>query len=345
MPAPLISTAPPAPSRLVPSTFSALGDAFLAWMASAPPEFNALAAYLQNLALATGPGLFLDGTAAAPGVSFASDTDTGLFRSGANLLAFSAGGTQRALLSTTAFQIDVPITGTAVQASATDTTAGRLLKVGAFGLGVIGAAPVLAAIDATTTAAGTYSYTTGATGIFPSGVTAAAGGVIVMYRESATKGYMTLQPTGSTVLYFRNLSTTWGAWQVVATEASVGVANSELVKTALNASGSPPIYACRAWVNFNGTGTVAIRASGNVSSITDNGTGDYTVNFTTAMQDADYVAQGFCTFASDNATSACAKGFSPATQLASSMRVKTLNVDAGSNVATDMTIVSVAIFR
>ena len=48
-------------------------------------------------------------------------------------------------------------------------------------------------------------------------------------------------------------------------------------------------YGCRAWVNFNGTGTVAIRASGNVSSITDNGTGDYTVNFTNAMPDADYV--------------------------------------------------------
>jgi hypothetical protein len=47
-------------------------------------------------------------------------------------------------------------------------------------------------------------------------------------------------------------------------------------------------YGCRAWVNFNGTGTVVIRASGNVSSITDNGTGDYTVNFTTAMPDANY---------------------------------------------------------
>jgi hypothetical protein len=47
-------------------------------------------------------------------------------------------------------------------------------------------------------------------------------------------------------------------------------------------------YGCRAWVNFNGTGTVAIRGSGNVSSITDNGTGDYTVNFTTAMPDANY---------------------------------------------------------
>ena len=61
-------------------------------------------------------------------------------------------------------------------------------------------------------------------------------------------------------------------------------------------SGSAPLYAARAWVNFNGTGTVAIRASGNVSSITDNGTGDYTVNFTTAMPDADYSVSGACSW-------------------------------------------------
>lgn len=66
------------------------------------------------------------------------------------------------------------------------------------------------------------------------------------------------------------------------------VANDNRVKTALNASGTAPIYANRAWANINGTGTVAIRASGNVSSITDNGTGNYTVNFTTAMEDVNY---------------------------------------------------------
>tara|TARA_B100000242_G_scaffold146489_1_gene104407 strand:- start:1354 stop:2187 length:834 start_codon:yes stop_codon:yes gene_type:complete len=48
-------------------------------------------------------------------------------------------------------------------------------------------------------------------------------------------------------------------------------------------------YTAKAWVNFNGTGTVAIRASQNVSSITDNGTGNYTVNFTTAFSDTNYV--------------------------------------------------------
>ena len=57
-------------------------------------------------------------------------------------------------------------------------------------------------------------------------------------------------------------------------------------------------YGVRAWVNFNGTGTVAIRASGNVSSITDNGTGDYTVNFTTNMPDANYTFVGTASHAS-----------------------------------------------
>jgi hypothetical protein len=55
-------------------------------------------------------------------------------------------------------------------------------------------------------------------------------------------------------------------------------------------------YGCRAWVNFNGSGTIAIRASGNVSSITDlGGTGAYTVNFSNAMPDANYAVACICT--------------------------------------------------
>jgi hypothetical protein len=80
-----------------------------------------------------------------------------------------------------------------------------------------------------------------------------------------------------------------------------------------NASGSAPVYACRAWVNFDGTGTPAINASGNVSSITDNGVGAYTVNFTTAMPDANYVV------------TACGTD----TQVGSSPFVRALHVVAG----------------
>lgn len=71
--------------------------------------------------------------------------------------------------------------------------------------------------------------------------------------------------------------------------ATVGVANSSLVKTALNASGTAPIFACRAWVSFNGS-TGGIYSSGNVGSVTRNGTGSYTVNFTTAMPHAGFAA-------------------------------------------------------
>jgi len=65
-------------------------------------------------------------------------------------------------------------------------------------------------------------------------------------------------------------------------------ANHGAVKTALNASGSAPIYAVRAWVNMNGTGTIAIRASANVSSITDRAQGKWSVTMTTAMEDTNY---------------------------------------------------------
>lgn len=95
-------------------------------------------------------------------------------------------------------------------------------------------------------------------------------------------------------------------------------------------------YGCRAWVNFNGTGTVAIRGSGNVSSITDNGTGDYTVNFTTAMPDANYAAIGMSTNPSvvnQNLTTA------PTT---SAYRIYVLNNTFN---PTDLTFVDVAVFR
>tara|TARA_B110000259_G_scaffold30998_1_gene33832 strand:+ start:415 stop:813 length:399 start_codon:yes stop_codon:yes gene_type:complete len=71
------------------------------------------------------------------------------------------------------------------------------------------------------------------------------------------------------------------------------VQDGVVVAADLNSALSDTIGKVKAWVNFNGTGTVAIRASYGVSSISDNGTGDYTVNFTTAMVDANYAITGF----------------------------------------------------
>jgi len=103
--------------------------------------------------------------------------------------------------------------------------------------------------------------------------------------------------------------------------------------------GSAPSYLCRAWVNFNGTGTVAIRASGNVSSITDNGTGDYTANFTTAMSDANYAES-----ISAGNSAGLFSGYYPAfTKTSSALRLRTASI--GSQSLTDLEWISVLIFR
>ena len=102
-------------------------------------------------------------------------------------------------------------------------------------------------------------------------------------------------------------------------------------------------YGCRAWVNFNGSGTVAIRASGNVSSITDNGTGDYTVNFTTAMPDANYCAAA--SLGSDtNAVAASVSG-RQGTSTTSSYRYSSNYSSAGTSALFDYSVQMITIFR
>jgi len=101
--------------------------------------------------------------------------------------------------------------------------------------------------------------------------------------------------------------------------------------------------AAKAWVNFNGTGTVAIRAQFNVSSITDNGTGDYTVNFTTALADANYAfTVGWRGTANDDTdfSPVLYTGASPSTTAA---RFVTNNQSTGSRV--DIDYVCISFFR
>ena len=115
-------------------------------------------------------------------------------------------------------------------------------------------------------------------------------------------------------------------------------------------SGTAPIYPCRAWVNFDGTNafspnpsTTAIRASGNVTSITDNGLGDFTVNFTTAMPDANYsiVGTGRNDANAGAGTVFLQGGYTPT---ASAVRLQTGAV-AGSLNASDLPQVNIAVFR
>ena len=101
-------------------------------------------------------------------------------------------------------------------------------------------------------------------------------------------------------------------------------------------------YGCRAWVNFDGTGTVVIRASGNVSSITDDGTGSYTVNFTTAMPDANYCVS----LSSDTNASGGLNAFSAGAPTTSGVPVYTYGIaGGGAGAYRDTSRVYVAIFR
>jgi len=89
-----------------------------------------------------------------------------------------------------------------------------------------------------------------------------------------------------------SVATESGGTVTIAPNNVTFAANHAGIKAALNASGNPGIYACRAWVNFDGTtntaGFCTILDSGNVSTVADSGTGLYVVNFATAMPDANY---------------------------------------------------------
>ena len=106
-------------------------------------------------------------------------------------------------------------------------------------------------------------------------------------------------------------------------------------------------YKCRAWVNFNGQGTVAIRAAGNVSSITDNGTGLYTVNFTNSMPDTNYSFLGFTRRDNDNApTTQVISANATQTKSVGAVSIKNSYVDNGGNVNfNDSPEINVIVFR
>ena len=135
-----------------------------------------------------------------------------------------------------------------------------------------------------------------------------------------------------------------------ATDDTVNVDASNNLQFNSGYGSTATAYGCRAWVNFNGTGTVAIGASGNVSSITDNGTGDYTVNFTTALVDANYqISMSSVGYNNtNNSIHAYVKGSASTTvpflKSTSQLRVVYSN-DGGSSTLYDCAEMNVAVFR
>jgi hypothetical protein len=112
-----------------------------------------------------------------------------------------------------------------------------------------------------------------------------------------------------------------------------------VVKAALSASGSAPVFGCRAWVNFNGTGTVAILASGNVTSVTDNGTGDYTANLTISLPDNKF-AVTFGTYSGSGSTNRTVGLKDSTSKTASTVRMQIIS---SSGTASDQDDISMAI--
>lgn len=147
-------------------------------------------------------------------------------------------------------------------------------------------------------------------------------------RRSALTGDVTASAGSNATTIANNAVTT----------AKIADANVTAAKLSGAQSGSAPIYGARAWVSFKGTGTVSIRASGNVTSITDNGTGLYTVNFTTAMADANYA---FVAGVRDESDDAFTISEANTTYTTTALRVKVWNY---LGTAQDSSIVNIAIF-
>ena len=108
-------------------------------------------------------------------------------------------------------------------------------------------------------------------------------------------------------------------------------------------SGTAPLYMCRAWIYFDGSiATPSIKGSGNISSITDNGTGDYTLNFTTAMSDVNYAYN----ITNDSGGSNSVRYSGTTTISAGSLRFTTRFLSSiGSGLVEDQNYVRVSIFR
>lgn len=117
--------------------------------------------------------------------------------------------------------------------------------------------------------------------ISPTTIGAGSTSATVIYSASAVGINLAYKVVG----FIDATWTTGVGWAITRVQGASEVSS---IPVAFHANGDAPMYACRAWANFNGTGTLAIRASGNISSITDNGVGDYTVNFAIPMPDINY---------------------------------------------------------
>jgi len=254
------------------------------------------------------------GTAALPSITPNGDPDTGIFSPGPNQFAVSVGGNQ--VLSV------LPGTASLRENSGTDVS---FFLQSLSASGAVSRAAVHAIIN-------------------ESGVPLAAMNAILQ-ADGGSNIYFETTPAGSRASDRRASRMTIPASGAITMIGGLGVSGNVDIDGNLRFdSGYGSVaqaFGCRAWVNFNGTGTVAIRASGNVTSITDNGTGDYTVNFTAAMPDANYALVGSA--GGDGSRWAYAIGISH--QAAPTTSAVRISISTINSAGIDSPQVSIGIFR
>jgi hypothetical protein len=271
--------------------------------------FFDISANIFSLAIG-GPLLAAAGSAGSPAYSFAGDPDTGIYNSGPNVIAVAVGGGRVFTISDGNATVDMNSAGDVFFLMRNNGASGSVARGAVTGF------------------------------LNESSVVVAATNV-VMQADGGSRWYLETTPAGSRVSDRRVVRLDVPAsGPVVVNSGGLDVNNDLRFNSGYGSAALA--FGCRAWVNFNGTGTVAIRASGNVSSITDNGTGDYTVNFTTAMPDVNYCVIGVGSSSSPDMLPLGIKGdVAPTT---SSVRVHVKSVNVANNYF-DPLYANIAIFR
>lgn len=188
------------------TTASAYGGIFPTYAELVKLTASVAALLSEYTAVKDGPGQgkFANGTLSVPGVRFTADEDTGMRLSSENGLSLTAGGVDQLTLKG-----GVP-TGAVVQTGLTDSGAGKLSVVGAFGIGATGAATLLANMDATTTPGGDWRFNATTTGAKPPGMT--EGAVEVSRIGTGELRQMATAKSGLAIMIRAYTGGAWSAW-------------------------------------------------------------------------------------------------------------------------------------
>jgi len=220
----------------------------------------------------TGALLGHDGSnAAAPAFSFDTDTDLGLFRNAANVMGFSSGGTEQMVFSANGISLRGQN-----EIRFEDSSGGQYVSLRSPATVSSSFTLNLPTADGSN---GQFLKTDGSGNLSFGSISQS----ITLGTTAISTGTQATSVTGLTSVTSTDVNSTTTKATTIKTNASNRVA-----PVIQNSSGTEIARLCKAYVNFNGQGSVAKRDDFNVTGITDNGTGSYNVNFGTAMSDANY---------------------------------------------------------